>query len=66
MNKPTATKKNKPLDYVIIEDGEEPPKEVWVRMEPHTQEEDVEAPIIPRVYEPKIPYCNVLNQTKKE
>ncbi|CAA7032426.1 unnamed protein product [Microthlaspi erraticum] len=44
----------------------EPPKEVHVRIEPGTQEEVEKPPEEPRVYEPKIPYRNVLSQPKKE
>ncbi|CAA7043647.1 unnamed protein product [Microthlaspi erraticum] len=36
--------KKKPMEYVIIGDGTEPPKEVHVRIEPGTQEE-VEKPL---------------------
>ncbi|CAA7048536.1 unnamed protein product [Microthlaspi erraticum] len=49
-----------------IGDGTEPPKEVHVRIEPGTQEEVEKPPEEPRVYEPKIPYRNVLSQPKKE
>ncbi|CAA7029254.1 unnamed protein product [Microthlaspi erraticum] len=41
-------------------------KEVHVRIEPGTQEEVEKPPEEPRVYEPKIPYRNVLSQPKKE
>ncbi|CAA7056594.1 unnamed protein product [Microthlaspi erraticum] len=58
--------KKKPMEYVIIGDGTEPPKEVHVRIEPGTQEEVEKPPEEPRVYEPKIPYRNVLSQPKKE
>ncbi|CAA7035298.1 unnamed protein product [Microthlaspi erraticum] len=54
------------MEYVIIGDGTEPPKEVHVRIEPGTQEEVEKPPEEPRVYEPKIPYRNVLSQPKKE
>ncbi|CAA7052552.1 unnamed protein product [Microthlaspi erraticum] len=57
--------KKKPMEYVIIGDGTEPPKEVHVRIEPGTQEEVEKPPEEPRVYEPKIPYRNVLSQPKK-
>ncbi|CAA7021317.1 unnamed protein product [Microthlaspi erraticum] len=51
---------------MYIGDGTEPPKEVHVRIEPGTQEEVEKPPEEPRVYEPKIPYRNVLSQPKKE
>ncbi|CAA7014623.1 unnamed protein product [Microthlaspi erraticum] len=57
--------KKKPMEYVIIGDGTEPPKEVHVRIEPGTQEEVEKPPEEPRVYEPKIPYRNVLSQAQE-
>ncbi|CAA7025711.1 unnamed protein product [Microthlaspi erraticum] len=50
----------------MIGDGTEPPKEVHVRTEPGTPKEVTEPLVVPRVYEPKIPYRNVLAQPKKE
>ncbi|CAA7042055.1 unnamed protein product [Microthlaspi erraticum] len=40
--------KKKPMEYVIIGDGTEPPKEVHVRIEPGTQEEVEKPPEEPR------------------
>ncbi|CAA7052810.1 unnamed protein product [Microthlaspi erraticum] len=61
-NAPTPTRKN----ILTSLGGTEPPKEVHVRIEPGTQEEVEKPPEEPRVYEPKIPYRNVLSQPKKE
>ncbi|CAA7052525.1 unnamed protein product [Microthlaspi erraticum] len=55
-----------PPAYPDQEEAKPPIKKKPMEIEPGTQEEVEKPPEEPRVYEPKIPYRNVLSQPKKE